>query len=57
MTGIDEPFTWEIQQAAIRVGVSYVGLFDDLALFNRALTASEVSALYALGGGVGSLHR
>ena len=57
VTDIDEPFTWELQQAAIRVGVSYVGLFDDLALFNRALTASEVSELYALDGGVGSLHR
>ena len=57
VTDIDEPFTWDLQQAAIRVGVSYVGLFDDLALFDRALTASEVSELYALDGGVASLHR
>ncbi len=29
---IREPFTWDISRAAIRLGVSYVGLYDDLAV-------------------------
>ena len=55
--GIREPFTWDLSRAAIRVGVNYVGLFDDLAVFNRALTEQEVRELLRLRGGVSALHR
>lgn len=55
--GIREPFTWDLSRAAIRVGVNYVGLFDDLAVFNRALSDKEVDALYKLKTGARSLHR
>ena len=44
-------------QTTIRLGVSYVGLLDDLALFNRELSAAEIDQLYRLDGGAGSLHR
>ena len=40
---------------AIRLGVNYVGLFDELSLFDRPLTADEVRALHALEGGVAAL--
>jgi hypothetical protein len=36
--------------------MSYVGLYDDLAVFNRPLTADEVTALGRLEGGVRTLH-
>jgi hypothetical protein len=52
---IPEPFTWDLSRAAIWLGVNYVGLYDDLAVFNRALTPDEVQTLYTLGGGVSSL--
>ena len=55
--GIDEPFTWDLDQGAIRLGVNYVGLYDELSLFSRALTNDEVRALHALEGGVAALHR
>ncbi len=55
--GIDEPFTWDPGRAAIRLGVNYVGLYDDLSLFNRALTAQEVRALHVLDGGVAALRQ
>ena len=55
--GIDEPFTWDLDQGAIRLGVNYVGLYDELSLFSRALTDDEVRALHALEGGVAALHR
>ncbi len=50
-------FTWELMKSAIILGINYVGLFDDLALFSRALSADEVRALGRLEGGVKSLKR
>ncbi len=52
---IGEAFTWDLANAEIRLGVNYIGLYDELALFNRALTPAEVSTLYRLEGGVASL--
>jgi hypothetical protein len=39
---IAESFRWDASKGAIRLGVAYVGLFDDLTVFQRALTAAEV---------------
>jgi len=55
--GIREPFSWDLSRAAIRLGVNYVGLFDELAVFNRALSDAEVQALFQLAGGAASLHK
>jgi len=54
--GIGEPFTWNLSRAAIRLGVNYVGLLDEVAVFSRALSEAEVRELYQLAGGAGSLH-
>jgi hypothetical protein len=56
-TGISEPFTWDVARAAIRLGVNYVGLFDELAIFNRPLAEEEIQALHALETGVSGLRR
>ena len=53
--GIAEPFTWD-SPGSIRLGLRYVGLYDELALFDRALTNEEVAMLHALEGGVAELH-
>lgn len=47
-------FTWDRSKATIRVGLGYVGLLDELAIFNRALTAEEVRAVYKLPAGLGA---
>jgi len=52
---ISEPFGWNLERAAIRLGVSYVGLFDDLSVFNRDLSEQEVKSLHQLKDGVKSL--
>ena len=52
---ISEPFGWDLARAAIRLGVNYVGLFDDLSVFNRELSAQDVKALHQLKDGVKSL--
>ncbi len=36
---------WELDKAGIYVAVSYIGLLDELALFNRPLTDAEVTLL------------
>lgn len=48
-------FDWDVDKAAIMLGLSYVGDFDDLAIFNRALSADEVEALRTLPHGAGGL--
>ena len=55
--GIVEPFTWDSANGAIRLGVNYVGLLDEVSLFDRALTDDEVRVLYHLDEGVATLHR
>jgi len=53
---ISEPFGWDLARAAIRLGVNYVGLFDDLSVFNRELSAREVKELHDLKDGVKALR-
>jgi len=52
-----QTFTWDPAKASVMLGLSYIGLFDELSIFNRALTEKEVQSLYELKGGVPSLLR
>ena len=54
--GIREPFTWDLSSSTIRLGINYVGLFDELAVFDKALSDEEVQTLHQLEGGVAALH-
>ena len=49
---IDTPFTWELAQSNIYLGLGYIGLMDELSIYNRALTTKEIQALYQLENGV-----
>lgn len=51
-SNITDPFTWESDQSNIYLGLSYIGLLDELSIFNRSLTKDEITALYALENGV-----
>ncbi|MCC6587598.1 MAG: LamG domain-containing protein [Bryobacterales bacterium] len=42
---IKEPFEWDMNKGAIRLGVAYVGLMDDVALFQRTLSGNEVAQI------------
>jgi hypothetical protein len=42
---ITEGFEWNPANGTLRLGVNYVGLLDDVSVFRRPLTASEVQAL------------
>jgi hypothetical protein len=52
-----QTFTWEAQDTAIALGLSYVGMLDELSIFDRALSAGEIRALHSLDKGVTSLLR
>ncbi len=43
---IGEAFSWDMSKGAIRLGVGYVGLFDELSIFRRVLADREVLKLY-----------
>jgi hypothetical protein len=50
-TGIRESFEWDPARLAIRLGVNYTGLMDEVATFDRPLTEREIGALYDAGSG------
>jgi hypothetical protein len=45
-------FNWDESKSALILGLSYIGWIDDVAVFNRPLTAAEARALHALKDGV-----
>ena len=48
---------WDVDKAGIYVAVSYIGLMDELALFNRPLTDAEVWLLHKKPGLLQSLKK
>jgi len=57
ITAREQTFTWNADARVITLGLNYVGLLDELSVFNRALTADEVWVLHGLPSGVTSLGR
>jgi hypothetical protein len=51
-----QTFTWDEEKCLIGLGLSYIGLWDELAVFNRALTTAEVQQLHGLKSGVRELR-
>jgi len=51
-----QTYTWDEARSLIMLGVGYLGLWDELAIFDRALTPSEIAAVHALPHGVADLH-
>ena len=47
-----QTFTWDPSKALVMLGLSYVGFWDELAIFNRALTPSEIGLLHRLDRGL-----
>lgn len=43
---ISNPFTWELENSNIYLGLSYIGLFDELKVYDRALSKEEIQFLY-----------
>ncbi|MDB5334934.1 MAG: hypothetical protein JWN70_553 [Planctomycetaceae bacterium] len=50
VTGRNQVYSWDPEKAAIQMGMSYVGLYDDLSIFNRALSEAEIQSLHTFEG-------
>ncbi|MEE2943398.1 MAG: LamG-like jellyroll fold domain-containing protein [Verrucomicrobiota bacterium] len=46
ITGWNQQFSWADKPHRILIGLNYMGLFDDLACFNRALSEKELHSIY-----------
>ncbi len=52
---IDDPFTWELEESNIFLGLGFNGLMDELSIFNRPLADNEAMQLYRLNEGIKSI--
>lgn len=52
---ITDPFTWELEKSNIYLGLSYIGLYDELSIYNKSLSKKEITTLYELENGVQTL--
>ncbi|MCU0706839.1 MAG: LamG domain-containing protein [Pirellula sp.] len=53
----NQMFSWDVDQAAIMLGLGYIGSMDDLAIFDRALSPSEIQTVYQFSEGIQALTR
>lgn len=44
--GFDGVFNWDVSQSALALGLSYIGMINDVAVFNRPLNEAEVKTIY-----------
>ncbi len=51
-SNISNPFTWELSKSNIYLGLSYIGLMDELSIYNKSLSQEEITTLYNLENGV-----
>jgi hypothetical protein len=49
--------SWTIDRAGIYFAVNYIGLLDELALFNRELTPAEITLLHKTPGVLAALKK
>lgn len=52
---ITEPFSWELEKSRIFLGLNFIGLMDEVALFDKVLSQEEVTILYQLPEGIHAL--
>lgn len=55
ISGVDDPFTWELEESKIFLGLNFSGLMDELAIFNKPFTDKQAMEIYQLAGGIKSI--
>lgn len=55
--GLNDPFTWEAQKGKIMLGLGYIGLMDELTVFDKPLNPKEVKSVYELKNGIKTLFK
>lgn len=54
-TDIKDPFTWELEKSNIYLGLSYIGLMDEVSIYKKHLSKEQIKALYELENGVAGI--
>ncbi len=54
---VNDPFTWEAEKGKIMLGLGYIGLMDELAVFNKTLDYKEVKSIFELKNGLKTLFK
>ncbi len=52
---VSEAFTWDLEKSKIFLGLNFVGLVDEVSIYDKALSEREVKFLYQLEDGVKTL--
>lgn len=52
---IKDPFTWDLEKSNIYLGLGYIGLMDEVSIYNAHLSKEQVQTLYSLENGVQGL--
>ncbi len=55
ISGNDDVFNWELEQSNIYLGLSFVGMIDELSIYNKAFTPEQVEKLFSLKAGLKSI--
>ena len=55
VSGVDDPFTWRLEESKIFLGLNFKGLMDELSIFNKPFSDQQVLEFYKLKGGVKSI--
>ena len=51
----EQTITWSLEEVFIWLGYNYRGYLDEIAIFDRALSESEIRSIYTLPNGIGEL--
>lgn len=54
---VNDPFTWDAEKGKIMLGLGYIGLMDELAIFDKPLNAKEVQSVFELKNGLKTLFK
>ncbi|MDY8136044.1 LamG-like jellyroll fold domain-containing protein [Aquimarina sp. 2201CG5-10] len=52
---VNDPFTWEAEKGKIMLGLGYIGLMDELTVFNKPLDLQEIKFVFELKKGIKTL--
>lgn len=54
---VNDPFTWEAEKGKIMLGLGYIGLMDELTVFDKPLNSKEVKSVFELKNGIKTLFK
>lgn len=54
-SNIKDPFNWDYEKSNIMLGLGYIGLMDEVSIFNKSLTKEEIKKVYQLKSGIKEL--